>query len=215
MNFYTFFLCSFHTSLPLKAMALFSVNVNCLFIVGTLRHCSYGLITEASLPIWIEFNYLQSAAVGKAARDANISWRWISNLLVRCCLPFVHPWVTSGICAAVQISPSSGKVVSGKLVWKQHYNYISLYNPPTWYCFTLTAWISAVLFLVKLLTDPSEFTISSTTSSLSSSRNFTRHGMTNGQIEQSISWMGKRLKSILYTLVTNWRHTFWSLTIFS
>ena len=52
----------------------------------------------ASLPSWIEFNCLRSAAVGKAAR--------LSILLAWRCLPLGHPSAASGACAVEQISSS-------------------------------------------------------------------------------------------------------------
>ena len=54
----------------------------------------------ASLPNWIEFNCLRSAAVGKAAR---LSINWLINWR---CLPLGHPSAASGACAVVQISSS-------------------------------------------------------------------------------------------------------------
>ena len=55
----------------------------------------------ASLPSWIEFNCLRSAAVGKAAR---LSINWLDAAWR--CLPLGHPSAASGACAVVQISSS-------------------------------------------------------------------------------------------------------------
>ena len=55
----------------------------------------------ASLPSWIEFNCLRSAAVGKAAR---LSINWLDAACR--CLPLGHPSAASGACAVEQISSS-------------------------------------------------------------------------------------------------------------
>ena len=55
----------------------------------------------ASLPSWIEFNCLRSAALGKAAR---LSINWLDAAWR--CLPLGHPSAASGACAVVQISSS-------------------------------------------------------------------------------------------------------------
>ena len=69
-------LCWFQTSLPLAALPLCRVIIACCFRVAALRDNTALLWLyhrAASLPSWIEFNCLRSAAVGKAAR-LSIYW---------------------------------------------------------------------------------------------------------------------------------------------
>ena len=67
---------------------------------------------EASLPSWIEFNCLRSAAVGKAARLL-IYWHDASCRLV-------IPLQQVALAQLYKNHHQSGNVMSGKLVWKQH-----------------------------------------------------------------------------------------------
>ena len=67
----------------------------------------------ASLPIWIEFNCLRSAVVGKAAR-LSIYWQDAACRLV------IPLWQVA--LAQLYKHHQSGNAASGKLVWKQHYS---------------------------------------------------------------------------------------------
>ena len=66
----------------------------------------------ASLPSWIEFNCLRSAAVGKAAR---LSINWLD---AACRL--VIPLRQVALAQLYKYHHQSGNAASGKLVWKQH-----------------------------------------------------------------------------------------------
>ena len=86
----------------------------------------------ASLPSWIEFNCLRSAAVGKAAR---LSINWLDAAWR--CLPLGHPSAASGACAVVQISSSKrqcGKrqVSLKAALWPQgNSNFIAVFDLST------------------------------------------------------------------------------------
>ena len=67
----------------------------------------------ASLPSWIEFNCLRSAAVGKAAR---LSLYWLD---AACRL--VIPLRQVALAQLNKYHHQSGNAASGKLVWNQHY----------------------------------------------------------------------------------------------
>ena len=66
----------------------------------------------ASLPSWIEFNCLRSAAVSKAAR---LSINWLD---AACRL--VIPLRQVALAQLYKYHHQSGNAASGKLVWKQH-----------------------------------------------------------------------------------------------
>ena len=72
----------------------------------------------ASLPSWIEFNCLRSAAVGKAAR-LSICW-----LDAACCV--VIPLRQVALAQLNKYHHQSGNAASGKLVWNQHKSTILL-----------------------------------------------------------------------------------------
>ena len=73
----------------------------------------------ASLPSWIEFNCLRSAAVGKAAR-LSIYWHDAACRLV-------IPLRQVVLAQLYKNYHQSGNAASGKLVWNQHY-FISLWE---------------------------------------------------------------------------------------
>ena len=70
----------------------------------------------ASLQSWIEFNCLRSAAVGKAAR---LSINWLD---AACRLVIPLRQVT--LAQLYKYHHQSGNAASGKLVWKQHKEYV-------------------------------------------------------------------------------------------
>ena len=86
----------------------------------------------ASLPSWIEFNCLRSAAVGKAAR---LSINWL-DAACRLLIPLRQV-------ALAQLYKShhqSGNAASGKLVWNQHYSPCASQKHTLKYVHELTYW---------------------------------------------------------------------------
>ena len=68
----------------------------------------------ASLPSWIEFNCLQSAAVGKAV-GLSIDWQDAAYRLV-------FPLLQVALAQLFKNHHQSGNAANGRLVWKQHYS---------------------------------------------------------------------------------------------
>ena len=79
----------------------------------------YHRARAASLPSWIEFNCLRSAAVGKAAR---LSIYWLD---AACRL--VIPLRKVALAQLNKYHHQSGNAASGKLVWNQHYSALNHY----------------------------------------------------------------------------------------
>ena len=78
-----------------------------------MAHCK-----AASLPNWIEFNCMQSAAVGKAVR-LSIYWQDAAYRLV-------IPERQVEFARLYKYHHQSGKAMSSKLVWKQHSIYFNI-----------------------------------------------------------------------------------------
>ena len=101
----------FQTSLPLGRYAAWSeLAVSELQLSAATSLWLYH--QAASLPSWIEFNCLRSAAVGKAAR---LSINWL-DAACRSVIPLRQV----ALAQLYKYHHQSGNVASGKLVWKQH-----------------------------------------------------------------------------------------------
>ena len=107
-------LCWFQTNLPLAALPLCRLASLAVSELQLSAATPLWLFTERqSLPSWIEFNCLRSAAVGKAAR---LSIYWLD---AACRLVIPLRQVT--LAQLNKYHHQSGNAASGKLVWNQHY----------------------------------------------------------------------------------------------
>ena len=107
-------LCWFQTNLPLAALPLRRLASLAVSELQLSAATPLWLFTERqSLPSWIEFNCLRSAAVGKATR---LSIYWLD---AACRL--VIPLRQVALAQLNKYHHQSGNAASGKLVWNQHY----------------------------------------------------------------------------------------------
>ena len=127
-------LCWFQTNLPLAALPLRRLASLAVSELQLSAATPLWLFTERqSLPSWIEFNCLRSAAVGKAAR---LSIYWLD---AACRL--VIPLRQVALAQLNKYHHQSGNAASGKLVWNQHYTHT--HTPPHTRLLLRTNWVTA------------------------------------------------------------------------